>query len=409
MTPKAILIICDGLGDRPIAELGNKTPLEAAPGNGLDKLVAKGACGVMNTIAVGIRPGSDTAHLSLLGYDPHIYYSGRGPIEAAGTGLQLRTGDVAFRGNLGTVDDIGNILDRRAGRIRNSEPFAQVMNGIEIDGVTFIARAGTAYRVALVMRGEGLSADISDVDPHVPGVPITPVRPLKDTPEAKHTASALNKFLAYVRPLLVNHPVNLERRAQNKPEANYLLLRGAGLYSELPPFSERYGLKAACVAGAGLYKGVAALMGMDIVESPGATGLADTDVRAKFETALKLVAGDYDFVFVHVKASDSLGEDGNFTAKTEFISKIKNAAEIFDPLPEGLLVALTADHCTPCANKAHSGDPVPVLFSGHGVTPDDVTEFGERSCRKGGYGRIPGLSLMDEILNLLGTAHLYGA
>ncbi|RKY21964.1 MAG: 2,3-bisphosphoglycerate-independent phosphoglycerate mutase [Planctomycetota bacterium] len=406
---KAILIVCDGLGDRPIPELGGMTPLEAADTANLNRLADRGATGYMSTIGVGIRPGSDTAHLAILGYDPRKWYGGRGPIEAAGTGLKLRDGDLAFRGNLGTVADDGTIIDRRAGRISSSEPFVPVFDGKEIDGVKFIARAGTAYRVALVMRGEGLSAAISDVDPHEAGKPVSPVRPLDDSPEAARTARVLNEFLRVTRRELLEHPENAKRRAEGKLEANYLLLRGAGLHRALPSFEERYGLKAACVAGAGLYKGVAALAGMDVVEVEGATGLPDTDVRAKFERALSLLDEGYDFVFVHVKAADSLGEDGNYEGKRDFIKKISDAAAVLLEAPDDVLVALTADHTTPCALKTHSGDPVPLLFSGYGVIPDDVTEFGERNCRKGGCGRILGLDLMNEILNILGRAPLYGA
>jgi 2,3-bisphosphoglycerate-independent phosphoglycerate mutase len=406
---KAILVVCDGLADRPVPELNGLTPLEAAQIGPLNELARRGAVGLMNTIGVGIRPGSDTAHLAILGCDPHRYYSGRGPIEAAGAGIELQEGDVAFRGNMGTVDDAGNIIDRRAGRITSSVPFAEVMNGIEIDGVRFIAMPGTAYRVALVMRGMGLSASISDVDPHAPGVPISPVRPMDASPEAARTARVLNEFLARVRPLLVNHPVNVERRAAGKLDANYLLLRGGGLYKTFPNFEAAWGMKAACVAGAGLYKGVASMLGMTVVPVQGATGLPDTDIKAKFTRALELLREGYDFVFVHVKASDSLGEDGKFIEKRDFISRIGAAAEVFLTMPDDVLLVLTADHTTPCILKTHSGDPVPVLYSGYGVIPDRVERFGERACREGGAGRIKGLELMPEIVNILGRSELYGA
>ncbi|MFA4987038.1 MAG: phosphoglycerate mutase, partial [Candidatus Brocadiia bacterium] len=294
-------------------------------------------------------------------------------------------------------------------RIENTEPFMGILDGKVVDGVTFIARPGTAYRVALVMRGKGLSPAISDVDPHDPGVPMKPVVPLDGSQEAIHTANVLNKYLALTRKELLAHPQNVAKRAQGKLEANYLLLRGAGMYKWMPPFSQRFGLKAACVAGAGLYKGVAFLMGMDLVEVKGATGMFNTDVRAKFTRALQLLGEGYDFVFVHVKAADSLGEDGNWSAKRDFIAKINAAAEVFLDMPANTLLVITADHTTPCALKAHSGDPVPLLFSGYGVIQDDATEFGERACRKGGCGRIRGLELMPEILNVLGRAHLYGA
>jgi 2,3-bisphosphoglycerate-independent phosphoglycerate mutase len=409
MLNKVVLVVCDGLGDRPVKELGNRTPLEAAKTPNLDKLAKESECGMMHTLGRGHTPGSDTAHLEIMGYDIGECYSGRGPIEAAGIGLQLLDGDVALRGNFGTVDDNLLIKDRRAGRILVVEPLTKALDGMEIAGVTFIVKPGTAHRAGVLMRGAGLSGAIVDVDPHKPDKPVrTPVAPKEDTPEARHTATVLTKFLAEAHEVLKKHPLNAERENEGKLPANYLLVRGAGQYKEVPSFKDRYGLSACCIAGGGLYKGVGAFLGMKILEVPGATGLPDTDIKTKFKATLNCL-DSYDFVFTHVKAADSLGEDGNFVAKRDFIEKIDRAAQLLNDLPEKTLLIVTADHSTPCEMKAHSGDPVPIMFHGNSVRVDKVTAFNERACTQGGLGFIAGRDIMPHMMNILGTLPLVGA
>ena len=408
MLKKVILVVCDGLGDRPIKELGGLTPLEAAKTPHLDKLAAESECGMMHSLGRGFVPGSDTSHLNILGYDYREYYSGRGTIEAFGIGLKLNPGDVALRGNFGTVDDNLVITDRRAGRIRVVEPLTRALDGMEIDGVSFLVKPGTAHRAAVVMRGECLSNAIIDADPHKPDMPIRTVTPTDNSKEAKRTAETLNKFLKNSHEILKNHPINKERRQAGTPEANYLLVRGAGWHKDIPSFKERFELSGCCIAGGGLYKGVAAYVGMDVLDVPGATGLPDTDVDAKFHAALNSL-NSYDFVFVHVKAADSLGEDGNFQGKKAFIEKIDHACRLFSILPDDTLFIITADHSTPCELKSHSGDPVPIIFHGSGVRVDKVTTYNERSCAQGGLGYITGLDVMPQVLNLLGLLHLTGA
>jgi 2,3-bisphosphoglycerate-independent phosphoglycerate mutase len=408
MVKRVVLVVCDGLGDRPIKELGDKTPLEAARTPNLDKFAEQSECGMMHTLGRGRTPGSDTAHLSIFGYDIETHYSGRGPIEVAGLGLQLKDGDVALRGNFGTVDDKLTITDRRAGRIRVVEPLTKALDGMEIDGVTFIVKPGTAHRAGVIMRGEGLSDAIIDADPHKPGVPVRTVTPTDDTPEAKRTAEVLNKFLAKAHEVLKEHPLNAERRKAGELPANYLLVRGAGQYSEVPSFKQRYGLTACCIAGGGLYKGVGAFLGMKILEVSGATGLPDTDIEAKFKATLENL-GSYDFVFVHVKATDSLGEDGNYEGKRDFIEKIDRAASILTRLPEDTLLVVTGDHSTPCEMKAHSGDPIPIMFHNTSVRIDGVKAFNERACTQGGLGFIRGTDIMPQVMNLMGTLPLVGA
>ncbi len=408
MIQKILLVICDGLGDRPLAELGGKTPLEAADTPHLDRLAGESECGLMYTLGRGYVPGSDTAHLAIMGYEREKYYFGRGPIEVAGLGLKLQHGDVALRGNLGTVDESMTIVDRRAGRIRDVSPFTRLLDGMKIDGVTFIVKPGTAHRAGVIMRGDGLSDAITVADPHKPDLPTRKVTPTDDSKTAARTADVLNKFLDRAYETLRNDPENQKRIAGGEPPANYLLVYGAGHYSTIPGFETRYGLSACCVAGGGLYKGIGAYLGMDVLDVPGATALPDTDIDAKFRLALENLE-THDFVFVHIKAADSLGEDGDFAGKRDFIAKIDRAAGAIMDLPPTTLLIFTADHSTPCMQKGHSGDSVPIMFHGEGVRVDDVTEFGERACRAGILGIIEGKDVMPQAMNLMNRLPLIGA
>ena len=409
MLKKCLLLVCDGLGDRPIEALGNLTPLEAARTPNLDSFAAKAECGVMVALGRGKRPGSDTSHLAILGYDPAVCYSGRGPIEVAGIGLKLQDGDIAFRGNFGTVDDKLVIKDRRGGRIRDVGPLASAVDGMAVEDVSFLVKPGTAHRAGVVMRGKGLSDAITDADPHEAGVPVHHVQAKDDTPQAKKTARVLNEFMRKAYEVLRDLPFNADRQQQGQIPVNFLLLRGPGQYRAIEPFASRYGMSGCCIAGGGLYKGIGALLGMELIEAPAATGLPDTDVRAKFEAALAALAS-HDFVFVHVKAADSLGEDGNYEGKKAFIEKIDQAAAVLvQRLPQDVLFVATADHTTPCALCAHSADAVPVMFSAPGVRADSVKTFGERSCASGILGMMSGLDVMPHILNLLGRLALIGA
>ena len=405
---KVLFLIFDGLGDRPIEKFGYKTPLEAAYTPNMDKLAEKSMCGLSNALGRGIRPGSDVSHLAIFGYPMEKYYTGRGPIEVAGLGIKLKEGDVAFRGNFGTVDADWNIIDRRAGRIRVVDEFAAAIDGMEIDGVQIIVKPGTAHRAGVVFRGKGLSANITDADPHEEGKPIAAVRPKDDTPEAAFTAEVINKFMRKSFEILDKLEANKARSEAGQLPANFLLLRGAGMYPTMPTFEEKYGLKACCIAGGGLYKGIGAFLGMDLIDVEGATALPDSNVRNKFVAAKKALE-EYDFVFTHVKATDSLAEDGNADGKKAFIEKCDIVAEELLDLPDNVLLVVTADHSTACELKAHCAEPVPVMFCSSHVRIDDVTEFNERAFVKGGVGRIVGADIMPEVMNIMGKLHLIGA
>jgi len=408
MIKKTLCVIFDGLGDRPIPQFGGKTPMEAAATPHFDAIAAKSLCGAVQTLGRGVRPGSDVSHLAIFGYPMEQYYTGRGPIEVAGLGIQLQEGDVAFRGNFGTVDAAWNILDRRAGRIRSVDEFAAALDGLEIDGVRCIVKPGTAHRAGVVLRGRGLSAAISDADPHEEGKPILEIKPLDDTPEAAFTARVLNQLMRKAYEILDPMEANAARRAAGQLPANFLLLRGAGVYPSMPRFNDKYGLKSCCIAGGGLYKGIGAFLGMDLIDVPGATALPDTDVEAKFRACLAALER-YDFVFCHVKATDSLAEDGNYEGKKAFIEKCDKAAALLTGLPDDVLLVVTADHSTACELKAHSADPVPVLFCNPSVRVDAVCAFSERAFACGGFGYAEGKDIMPQVMNLMGKLHLIGA
>ncbi|MDD4607307.1 MAG: 2,3-bisphosphoglycerate-independent phosphoglycerate mutase [Patescibacteria group bacterium] len=406
---KVIFVICDGLGDRPIPELNNQTPLEAAKTPNLDHLVQKGISGAMHAVDIGIRPGSDTSHLAIFGYDPYTYYTGRGPFEVAGAGLELKTGDVAFRVNMGTVDENLNVVDRRAGRIDDTSEFADMFNGTKIDGVEFILKSSIGHRVAMIMRGENLSGDISDCDPHIENAKIKLSQPTKDTPEAKRTAEVLNKFLDMTYQRLKDLPTNKKRQEQGLLPANYFLVRGAGIMPEMPSFKQKYNLNSACIAGGALYRGIAKIVGMDVIDlDPQATGKPDSNLKVKVDKLIEIY-NDYDFFLLHFKGTDTLGEDGDWQGKKDFIeNKIDPALKPLLDL-ENSLIVVTADHSTPCALKAHSADDVPITIYSQGIRDDDVEHFNERECARGRLGHIQGRHVMPIVIDLMGLASMFGA
>jgi 2,3-bisphosphoglycerate-independent phosphoglycerate mutase len=402
---KAILLVCDGLGDRPSVD--GKTPLQAAYTPNLDALSASGINGLMDVIAPGIVPGSDTAHIALFGYDPYRYYPGRGVFEALGADMELRKGDVAFRANFSTVDESMRVIDRRAGR-KGSKELAAVLNGLEIDGVKILLKNTTQHRCALLMRADQdqLSREVSDVDTHVAGAFVQDCKPLRDDEAARKTATMVNKFVRKSYELLNGHPINEERREKGELPANIILLRGAGSYEAIPSIKDRFGFNAACVAGASLYKGVAKYTGMKILQVEGATGKADTNLRNKAEAALHALE-EYDFVFIHVKETDNDGHDGNFEAKKAIIERIDE--ELVARLKDtDAYLVVTGDHSTPVTIKRHCSDPVPLVIKGEGVRTDDVKKFDELSTASGGLNRLRGVDLMPVLADYMGYYVMHG-
>ena len=393
---KILLIILDGLGDRPIPQLGNKTPLEAANTPHLDFLAKYGKCGLMEPVYTTKIPTSEECHFSLFGYDPRKYVIKRGIFTAMGSGLRVKPGDVALRGNFSTVDEKLNIIDRRAGRITNTAPFIKSLNGLVIEGVKFLIKNAGGHRIGIVMRGKNLSPDISDGDPHYSDLKrkVKKIVPLKKNKKAKFTAEVLNKFLERAHLILKNHPLNKKREKAGLFPANYILVRGASSFQKLPTFQEKYGLKACGVAGKLLYQQIAKFLGMRLIKVKGANGLPNTNLKGKIK-AVKEALKKYDFVFLHIKATDSLAEDGDYKGKRAFIEKVD---EHLKPLlaSKNILIVVSADHCTCSLLKRHCIGPVPILIYGNGR--DKVEHFSERECKKGGLGTFKSLELIPRLL-----------
>ncbi|MDD5023045.1 MAG: 2,3-bisphosphoglycerate-independent phosphoglycerate mutase, partial [Candidatus ainarchaeum sp.] len=350
-----------------------------------------GKCGVLYPLGEGEIPPSDKSHLVLFGYDLKTFYRGRGPMEALGTGIKLKKGDVAFRANFATVKN-GIVVDRRAGRIET--PIAKKLGkkiSMKIEDVEIIFKNTVEHRGALVLRGRGLGEEVEDVDPKKIA-PVPECRVKKNTPENKKTARIINLFIKKVQEILNNENVNNTRELP----ANIILLRGAGSYNKIESIKQRFGLNSACVAGGALYQGVAKYVGMDIIKVKGATGDKNTDLKAKGKAAVNALK-KYDFVFLHVKATDSFSHDKNCNMKREIIEKIdKELIPILIHSKASLII--TGDHSTPCESGDHSTDPVPILIFGDGK--DEVEIFDEKSCVNGKLGKVYGKDLIEHILNL---------
>lgn len=400
----------DGMADRPIKELGYKTPLETAKTPNMDKMAKIGICGLMDPIKPGIRAGSDTSHISILGYDPYTVYTGRGPFEAAGVGVDVLPGDIAFRCNFSTADENGIITDRRAGRIREgTDKIAETINSMELEeGVEVIFKESTGHRAVLVLRGEGLSDKISDADPKHEGKAPKEVVPLEETAEARKTAELLNKFIQKSHKLLKDHPVNLKRIEEGENPANIIIPRGAGAVPHVQPFGEKYGLKPVCIAETGLIKGIGKIAGMDLVDIDGATGGIDTNLENIQNGILETASKDYDFLLINVDGADEAGHDGQMEEKVKFIEKADSIVGEIMKL-EDVYFILTADHSTPISVMDHTGDPVPLVIKGPEVRVDDVEEFNERSVTRGGLCRIRGNNIMDILMDLMNRSTKFGA
>lgn len=408
---KAILLICDGMGDRPVAALGGKTPLEAANNANMNALAAQGESGSMDPIAPGIRAGSDTSHLSILGYDPFKAYTGRGPFEAAGIGMDVRKGDVAFRCNFSTVDDKMVIIDRRAGRIETgTDQLAAAVNGMQLEDVTCFFKESVAHRGALVLRGPGLGAAVTDADPHEVGAGIHQAKAIDpNDAESAKTARVINEFIKRSYEALNDHPVNKARAAEGKMPANIILPRGAGVAPHVKSFGEQYGMKGAAVVETGLIAGIAVYLGMDIVEVDGTTGGTDTDVMAIGKAIVKTLE-DHDFVLCNIKGCDISGHDGDAEGKTKFIERIDEViGYLMKAVGEKTYIILTADHSTPVGVKDHSGDTVPLTFWGPEIRVDSVTAYDERSVVGGGLYRLRGTDIMNHLTQLMNTQEKFGA
>lgn len=388
---KILLLVMDGLGGLPLTPDG-KTELEAAHTPNMDAIAKTGSLGMTIPVARGVAPGSGPAHLGLFGYDPLVYDIGRGVLEALGIGLRVGDGDVAVRGNFCTLDANGLITDRRAGRIPTEEGEKRValLQNIPVDGATVEVRAGEGYRFALVVRGAGLNDDVLDTDPQATGVAPLPAR--AQSPAGERTAAILNQWIAGATERLKGHE-----------PANGITLRGVASDPALPKYSDVYKLKAACVAVYPMYKGVSQLVGMDIIH----TDMHDT-VQDEFNKVAE-IWNDYDFVFCHVKYTDSRGEDGNFDGKVAVIEEVDRALPTLLGLKPDVLI-ITGDHSTPAKLRSHSWHPVPLLLHApETAMPDRAVAFGERECMTGALGQFPAADLMPIALAHARRFVKYGA
>lgn len=403
---KILLIIADGLGDRPFEGFSGKTAMEAARKPNLNTLAAEGMIGLIDPIQPGVIPGSDTSHLNYLGYDPFKYYTGRGPFEAMGTGLTLKGGDVAFRANFATIDSSGVVIDRRAGRIREGTADLAGALNMRVEDVDILFKEGTEHRAALVLRGEGITTDVSDNDPHAENL-----RPREIVPtsrDGEKTARILNEFYRLSSAILSEQPVNSKRRSKGLKEANAILYRGGGFVPTLPNFNDRFYIKGGYVAAVALVSGICRLVGLKDFTPKGVTGSVDTDIAAKFSAALEALK-EVDFVLVNVKGTDIAGHDGDGIAKKEFIERIDKALEeTVMKVRDDMVVCFTGDHSTPASTKEHTSDPVPILLHYPGCRRDGVGEFDEIKA-KDGYLRLRGSDLMNVLLSSADLAEKYGA
>lgn len=387
---KIVLLIMDGLGGLPV-EAGGPTSLEAANTPVMDRLASEGALGQIIPVRPGVTPGSGPAHLALFGYDPLRYLVGRGVLEAAGVGMQVQPGDVAARGNLVTLDSDGKILDRRAARIPSEEarPLVDELKAISIPDVEFELRHLKEYRFALVMRGKQLHAEIADTDPqHVGAAPLAPEPRDKASRKA---AGLFSQWIAAANQILAG-----------QAKANGVTLRGFGTDPLLPKYPNIFGLKAACVAVYPMYRGVSKLVGMQVIDFEG-------EQPADEFSAVAGIWEEFDFIFVHIKKTDSMGEDGNFAGKQQVIQRVDQALPALLDLKPDVLV-LTGDHSTPVRMRSHSWHPVPLLlWAPERGLPDQQTAFGERACALGGLGTIPATHILPLALAHAGRLSKFGA
>ncbi len=403
-----LLVIVDGMPDRPI---NGKTPLSVAKKPNMDKIAELGINGIMDTIAPGIRPGSDTSHLALLGYDPHKYYTGRGPFEAAGVGIDVKPGDVAFRVNFATVKGEGSIfdkvvVDRRAGRIENTEELIKAIKEEVKLPVEYELKRATGHRAAFVLRGVE-SHEVTDTDPKKIGAKVKVCKPLND--KATKVAEIVNEFMQKAHEVLERHPLNEEREKKGLPKANAILLRGAGVVPKIESFKDKFGLNLAVISATALIKGVGKMVGGKLIDVKGATGNRFTNIEAKVDSAIKALK-DFDVVLLHFKATDELGHDGDFNGKKEFIEKLDMYFSKFLELDyDEVCLIITSDHSTPVSVREHTADPVPVAILNNSVRRDDVKIFSEFEAYKGGLCRIRGLDLLNIARDLLNLIEKFGA
>jgi 2,3-bisphosphoglycerate-independent phosphoglycerate mutase len=388
---KYVLVIGDGMADYPVPEFGNMTPLQAARKPNMDSIASKGQSGLLRTVPENLNPGSDTAILSVLGYDPRRFCTGRGPFEAAARGIQLKASDVAFRCNLITEKD-GILVDYSAGHITSRES-AKLIESMKKacekpNEIEFFS--GLDYRHFLILRNLPNADLVECTPPHdAAGASILTILPRAKSKEAEKTVTLLKELIRKSKDVLESHPVNVARRKAGKKPGNMIWPWGGGKKPSMPSFKEKYGLKAAVISAVDLVKGIGIYAGMTIINVSGATGLYDTNYEGKAEAALKALE-DHDMVFVHVEAPDEAGHDRDFRLKVKTIEDLDRRliGRILNGLKEPYAIAILPDHPTPIMVGTHTRDPVPFAIHSPFLKPDGVQKFDESSAKKGALGLV---------------------
>ena len=388
---RIVYLVLDGAGGILHPDTG-KTALQAAYTPNLDRLAETSSCGMLELVGPGITPGSGPGHLALFGYEPLRFTPGRGVLSALGIDFDLQEGDIAARVNFATLDADGNISDRRAGRIsteQNKLLCEKIKKSVhlDIDGQYFFETV-SEHRAVFIIRSWALGADVSDTDPQITGV--TPKTPEAKTPHSGHTAELAQAFVK-----------GANRALADEPAANTVLLRGFAQYSPLRSLKQRFHLNGLCVAQYPMYRGVSRLIGMDLADPV-------DSVDASFKMLTSQYNDKHDFYFLHVKHTDTFGEDGNFAAKVGELEKVDRLLpQLMELKPDTLIV--TADHSTPASMAKHSWHPVPVLLHARDARVDDVSQFDEYSCMRGSLGLRPGIHLMGLALAHAGRLKKFGA
>ena len=398
---KYVLVVGDGMADYPLPELGNRTPLQAAYKPNMDSIAAKGQNGLIKTVPDESNPGSDTAILSVLGYDPRQYCPGRGALEAAARGIQLGENDVAFRCNLITEEN-GVLIDYSAGHITTKEAeqlIVSVKEAFEKPGeIEFFS--GLDYRHFLVLRNLPDSNLIECAPPHdFIGAEISTVLPNAKSEEMEKAAAMLRRTILESKAVLKSHPVNVARRKSGKRPGNMIWPWGCGGKPSLPSFMEKYGLRAAVISAVDLVKGIGIYTGMKVINVPGATGLYDTNYEGKAAAALKALE-DNDLVFVHVEAPDEAGHERDCVKKVKAIEDLDKRllGKLLGGLKEPCVIALLPDHPTPISIGTHTRDPVPFAIQSPFLVADGVQKFDEFSARNGAFGLVERESLVSLLI-----------
>jgi 2,3-bisphosphoglycerate-independent phosphoglycerate mutase len=397
---KYILIIGDGMADYSIPELGDKTPLQAAYKPNMDAIATRGRNGLIKNVPDDLSPGSDVAICSVLGYDPKVYCTGRGPLEAPSRGIKLGPKDVAYRCNLITEKD-GAIADYSAGHITTEEA-AQLITALQKafnkpGEVEFYP--GLDYRHFLILRDFKHSEEIKCTPPHdATGVAVSEVLPQAKEAKAEKQAKFLRDLIVGSRDILLNHPVNVARVKSGKNPGNLIWLWGGGKKPFMPTLKEKYGVKGAVISAVDLVKGIGTYAGMQVINVPGATGLANTNYEGKADAALKALENN-DLVVIHVEAPDEAGHIRDVDLKVKTIEDLDKRliGRILDGLKEPYAIAILPDHPTPISIGTHSRDPVPFAIASPKIIPDNIKKFDEASAKEGGFGLVT----KDYLISLL--------